>query len=142
MLLLEKGSQHFGGKRGLHVTRRVFSPIVLTIYNTATGEICSSDGPVFFSKIHFLTSSLVVLDFTINSNGFFDDSEIHLLIHKIHLEKSHFVWSFPRPFYACPSQHLSYVCGGFNTKTSPQNLHLFINCVTRESLLPRPIFFF
>ena len=34
-------------------------------------EILSSDGPFFFfSKIHFLTSSLVVLDFTINSNGF------------------------------------------------------------------------
>ena len=56
----------------IQLTRRAFLSLrVLTIYNTATGEICSSDGPFFcFSKIHFLTSSLVVLDFTINSNGF------------------------------------------------------------------------
>ena len=62
-------------------------------------EILSSDGPFFFfSQIHFLTSSLVVLDFTINSNGFFNGSEIHLLLKKNHLEKSYVFSSFPRPF--------------------------------------------
>ena len=73
--------------------------------------------------------------------GFFNDSEIHFLIHKIHLEKSHFFWSFPRPFYLETCQHLSYVCGGFNKNKSPQNLLLFINRVTRTSLVGRLFFF-
>ena len=96
-------------------------------------EILSSDGAFLFSKIHFLNSSLVVLDFTINSNGFFNDSEIHFLIQKNHLEKSHFFWSFPRPFYLDTARDLSYVCGGFNKKIpskftsiyQPRNARMF-----------------
>ena len=65
-----KESRGFPIKRTRSCNEVRLGPIVLTIYNTATGEICSSDGPFFLSKIHFLTSSLVVLDFTINSNGF------------------------------------------------------------------------
>ena len=37
-----------------------------------------------------MISSLVVLYFTLNSNVFFNDSEIHLLLQKNHLEKSRF----------------------------------------------------
>ena len=66
---------------------------------------------------------------------FFNDSEVHFLIHKIHLEKSNFFWSFPRPFYLDPARDLSYVCSDFNNKKSPQNLLLFINRVTRKSLV-------
>ena len=89
---------------------------VLTIYNTTTGEILSSDGPFFFSKIHFLTSSLVVLNFTINSNGFLTILKFISWTTKFTSRSPILFWSFPRPFYACPSQHLSYVCGGFNKK--------------------------
>ena len=63
-----------------------------------TGEILSLDSPFFFSKIDFLISSLVVLYFSTNSNGFFNGSEIHLLLKKNHLEKSYVFFWFPRPF--------------------------------------------
>ena len=58
--------------------------IVLTIYNTAAGEICRSDRPFFV----FLQNSLFdliarVLDFATNSHGFFNDSEIRQNFQKI-----------------------------------------------------------
>ena len=81
-----------------------------------TGEILSSDGPFFFLQNSLFDLITRCSRFYHKLPCFFYYSEIHFLIQKIHLEKSHFFWSFPRPFLADPHRDLSYVCGGFNKK--------------------------
>ena len=65
---------------------------VLTIYNTTPGEILSSDGPFFFLQNSLFDLITRCSRFYHKFQWFFNDSEIHFLIPKNHLEKSHFFW--------------------------------------------------
>ena len=85
----------------------------------------SSDGLFFFLQTSLFDLITHCSRFYHKFQWFFNDSEIHFLIHKIHLEKSHFFWSFPRPFYLETCQHLSYVCGGFNKQIASNFTYIY-----------------
>ena len=82
------------------MTRRAFTVYEYLLYIIQRQELLDTFSVLFFlSKIDFFDLVTRLSVFTINSNGFFNDSEIHLLLTKFSLEKSIFFRSFPRPFY-------------------------------------------